>query len=387
MTRAWIAVVVVVAVVMVGYATYTTRVAQPAGSVIAVSAKRADIESTVLASGVIEPRVLVSVGAQVSGRLLSLGVDLGERVKKGQLIGEIDSVPQNNVVRKYEAALSALRAQRDRALATLEQTRLTFRRQNEILTGKAGTRQDYETAKADTMRAAADLANLDAQIEGAAVDVDIAKTDLGYTKITAPIDGTVVAVVTKQGQTVISSQIAPTIVKLADLRTITVKANISEADVTRLKPGQPLHFTILAQPERRYDATLRAIEPAPDQIQAPDGASAGGSASSGSSTAAIYYNGRFEADNADGVLRPFMTAQIVFVLARAKQVVTIPEAALRSASGHEAHVQIQGADDRTRDRIVHTGVSNGEDVEIVDGLAVGDSVVIAGPGDVAGAKP
>lgn len=355
-------------------------------SFITLPARRGDLEVTVLAGGVIEPVKLVSVGAQVSGRLLALNVGLGDHVEAGQLIGEIDSIPQVNAVRKAQASLASLRAQRDRAQATLKQAQLAHRRQAEILAGRAGTRQDYEIAEAAYEGALADLANLDAVIEGATVDVGIAQADLGYTRITAPIAGTVVAVVTKQGQTVISAQAAPTIVKLADLATMSVKAKVSEADVGRLTPGMPVVLTSLAQPERRYQAHLRTIDPAPDQILA-DTSGPGQSPAGAQSADAVYFNARFEIDNADGVLRPLMSAQVTFVLARASQAILIPTAALRPSGKGQGRVTVLDREGRPQERAVRTGLSSSTEIQILEGVEAGEAVVVAGPQDVLSGRP
>jgi membrane fusion protein, macrolide-specific efflux system len=145
----------------------------------------------------------------------------------------------------------------------------------------------------------------------------------------SPIDGMVVAIVTKQGQTVNSIQSAPTIIKVAQIDNMTVKAQISKADVTRVRIGMQVYFTILGEPDNRYDATLRAVEPAPDTIQ-KDEATASLTSTSGSTSAAVYYNGLFDVGNPEDKLRISMTAKVslVLVLAQVKDAVLIPSSAL-----------------------------------------------------------
>lgn len=352
-------------------------------SFITVSAYRGDISSTIFASGSIEPANLVSVGAQVSGRVIALHVELGQRVTEGQRIAEIDSVPQMNTVRRNEAALSALQAQRERVKAVLKQTEFAFRRQSDIIAGKAGTRQDYEAAEAAYAGARADLSALDAQIEGATVNVRNARTELAYTQITAPMDGTIVAVVTKQGQTVISSQIAPTIVRLADLGTMSVKAKVSEADIGRLKPGMPVYLSTLAQPARRYETTLRTIDPAPDQIAIEANATnqAAGNGASGTENPAVYFNARFEIANEDRALKPLMTALVSFVLEEAKDAILVPAAAIQQTRTRQARLRILDRDGRPEERRVRTGLANGAEVQILDGVAPGEAVIVADAAD------
>jgi macrolide-specific efflux system membrane fusion protein len=362
---------------------YLSRHSVDKNTFITVPARRGTISSTILASGSIEPANLVSVGAQVSGRVIALHVELGQQITEGQRIAEIDSVPQMNTVQRNEAALSALRAQRDRVKAVLRQTEFAFRRQGDIIAGRAGTRQDYEAAEAAYASAQADLAALDAQIEGATVNVRNARTELAYTRITAPIDGTVVAIVTRQGQTVISSQIAPTIVRLADLGTMSVKAKVSEADIGRLRPGMPIRFSTLAQPNRRYETTLRTIDPAPDQIAIEANATnqAAGNGASGIENSAIYFNARFEIANEDGALKPLMTALVSFVLEESKDAILVPSAALQRTGTKQARLRILDRDGRPEERQVRTGLANGAEVQILDGITPGEAVIIAGPSD------
>ncbi|HAE48917.1 MAG TPA: efflux transporter periplasmic adaptor subunit, partial [Tistrella mobilis] len=231
-----------------------------------VAVHRADLEDTVLANGTLEAIKMVSVGAQVSGQIKTLAVDVGDKVKAGDLIAEIDSLNQQNDLRNAEAALANVRAQYRAKQAALKQAELAFRRERELLAGRAGARADYENAEATLATTKAELAALEAQIAQAEITVDTAKVDLGYTRITAPMDGTIVAVVAKEGQTVNAVQSAPTIVMLAQLDTMTVTAEVSEADVTRVVPGQDVYFTILGEPGRRYTGKLRSVYPAPESV-------------------------------------------------------------------------------------------------------------------------
>jgi len=247
--------------------------APPPPTFAVAEVSRADLEDSVLASGTIDAIERVSVGAQATGQLKSLKVELGDRVKKGQLVAEIDDLTQQNELRNAEAALQTRRAERAAKVATLKQAELAFKRQRMMLAADASSREAYETAEATLAVTRAEIASLDAQIAQAEIQVDTARVNLGYTRIVSPIDGMVVAVVTKEGQTVNSIQSAPTIIKVAQVDTMTIKAQISEADVTRVKPGLPVYFTILGEPDERYRATLRAVEPAPDSIQKDDAAS------------------------------------------------------------------------------------------------------------------
>ena len=232
--------------VIVSIVFFVFRKDAPSGYMTAQVAK-ADVESTVLATGVVEAKNLVSVGAQVSGQIKSLKVALGDTVRAGQLVAEIDSLPQQNTLRTRTAALAAVRAQKEAKEASLYQADLEFKRQQEMMRGEAASRAEYETAEAQLKVSKAEITALEAQIEQAKIAVDTAQLDLNYTRITSPIDGVVVAIVTKEGQTVNANQSAPTIIKVARLDTVTIKVEISEADVVRVKPGQRVYFTILCE--------------------------------------------------------------------------------------------------------------------------------------------
>ncbi|MEY4516480.1 MAG: hypothetical protein RL180_826 [Pseudomonadota bacterium] len=327
-----------------------------------------DLENTVLASGTLEARKLVSVGSQASGQVKRLYVALGDTVTQGQDIAQIDQLSQQNALKNAQAALANQQAQRLIKLANVRQAELVWQRQKNMLAQDATSRADFESADANRQTAQAELAAIDAQIKQAQLSVDTAGLNMGYTRITAPMSGTVVAVVAEEGQTVNANQATPTMIKLANLDTLTVKAEISEADVVKVKAGQPVYFTILGDPDKRYYATLRAIEPAPESI-ATD--------SSTSSSTAIYYNGLFDVPNPDGQLRIDMTAQVYIVLAEAKHALSIPAAALSKSDGSGRQtVQVVGADGRPQTRNVMVGLNNRVNAQILSGLTLGEKVVL-----------
>lgn len=349
---------------------------EPAPQLVTATVHRADLEDTVLASGTLEAFQEVSVGAQVSGQLKSVKVRLGDKVRKGQLIAEIDSLPQRNALRDRESALRTVRAQRAAKQAALRQSALELARQQAMLAQDATSRAEFEAAQATHDTRVAELAALDAQIAQAEVAVDTARLNVGYTQLTAPIDGTVVAIVTQEGQTVSAGLQAPTILKLANTNVMTVKAQISEADVPRVRPGQKVYFTILGEPEHRYYATLRAIEPAPES-ESKDSSSSNSSSSTTQATA-VYYNGLFDVKNPDGKLRVAMTAQVNIVLAEARDALVIPSTALERPKGKQGGpvVRVVGADGRTVERPVRVGLDTSSAAQILEGLKEGDKVVL-----------
>jgi len=345
---------------------------------------RGDVEETVLATGTLKPARLVAVGAQVSGRVLSVKFRVGDRVKKGDLVAQIDSITQENKLRTAEADLARLRAQRDEKVATLKLYEQNLARQQTMVARNAVSRIDYDTAVANVDTTKAQIAALEAQILSGKVAVDDARANLGYTRISAPIDGTVLAVVTQEGQTVSSIQTAPTIVILGQLDTMTVNAEISEADVVKVRPGQKVQFSIIGAPDRRYDATLESIDPAPDSIRSDPSISTSSAASSSSATSntAIYYNGVFNVPNPDGSLRTYMTANAHIVLGRAKDVLTIPAPAIHGSAERGFTVRVLGKDGAVERRRVKIGLNDKVIAEVREGLKEGEQVIT---GDAAGA--
>ena len=341
---------------------------------LAVPVVKADIQDSVLASGVLQALHQVSVGAQASGQVKSLKFKLGDEVKKGQLVAEIDSLTQQNALRNANAALVNAQAQLRAQQATFRQAELNFQRQKNMLERDASARIDYETAEAALNTSRATIVGLQAQIEQAKLTADTAVLSLGYTKIIAPIDGRVVAIVTKEGQTVNASQSAPTILILAQLDTVTVKAQISEADVIRVKPGLAVYFTILGEPDQQYHAILRSVAPAPDSI-ATDAANDG---KTDTTAKAIYYNGLFDVPNPDDKLRISMTAQVTIVLHEAKDALIVPSTAL-GERGKDGRYAVQVLDPKTKiaaTRQIKVGINNNVNAQVLDGLKIGELVVI-----------
>lgn len=193
--------------------------------------RKGNIEKAVLANGMLQASKLVNVGAQVSGQIQRLAVNLGDEIKQGDLIAQIDSLTQQNSLKEAQASLNSLNAQYQAKQAQIKQANYEYVRQKGMLAAKASSRADYENAEATLAIYKAELAQLDAEIEKARINVDNAQLDLGYTTINAPMDGTVVYTAVEEGQTVNANQTTPTIIELAKLDTMTVKAEISEADV------------------------------------------------------------------------------------------------------------------------------------------------------------
>lgn len=338
-------------------------------SYITAKVERRDLEQSLLADGTLEALRQVTVGAQASGQIKAIHVSLGDTVKGGDLLVEIDDLTQQNSLKEAQAQRANLDSQIQAKQAALRSARLTFERQKSLLARKLGSQADYDSARAAQDQTSAEIRALEAQRRQADVALDSARVNLAYTRIQAPMDGTIVAIPVEVGQTVNAVQSAPTLLKIAQLDTMTVKAEISEADVIKARLGMPVYFTILGDPKTRYQSTLRAIEPAPDSINDE-------TSTSTATDSAIYYNGLFDVPNPDGVLRISMTAQVYLVQARVTQALTIPAIAL---SGDK--VQVVDGKGQISERRVKVGIDNKVEAQILEGLQEGETVIVSDTGN------
>lgn len=343
---------------------------------LTATAEQRPLQQAVLADGTLTASKLVSVGAQASGQIKRLRVELGDQVKEGQLVAEIDSMTQQNALQNAQAALKNIEAQRAAKQAQLSNYRAAFARQQAMLAKNLTAKADYDDAQAILATTEAEIRALDAQIVQAQIEVNTAQVNLGYTRIVSPMDGTVVSVPVEEGQTVNAVQSAPTLIKVANLDTMTVKAQISEADVIKVEPGMKVWFTILGEPQKRYEGTLRAIEPAPDSINNDTSSSlTSASSSSSSDKTAIYYYGLFDVPNPQHRLRISMSAEVHIVLGERQNAVVIPATALDNMDG-KSSVQIVDANQQVTRRQVTVGLNNNVEAEILSGLKPGEKVVL-----------
>ncbi|MFS2222148.1 efflux RND transporter periplasmic adaptor subunit [Pantoea sp. B65] len=376
--RRWIIISLLIVAVTGLFGWFTLHKVQQKPNYITALAEQRDLQQTVLADGKITASRQVSVGAQASGQIKSLQVALGEQIKQGQLIAEIDSMTQQNELRNAQAALKNVEAQRAAKQAMVANYNAAFLRQKAMLAKNLTAKADYDSALANLNGTEAEIRALDAQIIQSQIQVNTAQVNLGYSKITSPMDGTVVSIPVEEGQTVNAVQSAPTIVKVANLDTMTVKAQISEADVVNVRPGMKVWFTILGQPDKRYYATLRAIEPAPDSINTDSSVSTA-SSSTGSSSAtseAIYYYGLFDVANPQQTLRISMSAEVHIVLGDRPGAIVIPATALDKVNGKTSVRVVDDRQNVTR-REVQVGINNNIEAQITAGLRAGERVIIS----------
>lgn len=359
---------VVVLGALLGAGVYLFWPAEKADRWITAVAERGDIEDLVTASGILEPRDYVDVGTQVSGQLMALHVDVGDTVEAGDLLAEIDP---SIYLSRVEASRAQLRNQRAQLLERRAQVTLAahqYKRQQNLQKEQATTTEAVQAAEANLRSIEAQIEALTAQIEQTESTLRGDEANLGYTKIYAPMTGTVVSLEARKGQTLNANQQAPIILRIADLAIMTVRAQVSEADVARLRTGMEVYFTTLGNRDERYYGTLRQIMPTPEV-----------------ENNVVLYNALFDVPNPDRTLMTQMTAQVFFVLASAEDAVTVPATAIRGVGGigralgpggSQAVVHVLSERKLVEEREVRLGVSNRVRTQIVTGLDAGETVII-----------
>ncbi|KAB2763093.1 efflux RND transporter periplasmic adaptor subunit [Ochrobactrum sp. WV_118_8] len=336
-------------------------------SYLAETVTRGDIENAITAVGTLSALRSINVGAQVSGQLKSVKVEVGDQVKQGELIAEIDPSPFEKKVEISSAQLDNLKAQLLSKQAQLTLKKANAARQRSLLATRGVSQSTVDQADADLAMADADVKALGAQIRQQEAQLASDKVDLGYTKIYSPMEGTVVDQAAKEGETLNAVQSAPTIVTVADLKVMTVEAQVSEADIGRLKPGMPVYFTLLGQPEKRFTGTLRQIKPTP-----------------ATENNVVLYYALFDVPNPTGELMINMSTQVYFILDEAKDVLIVPSSALNykrkgpqnQRGKPQISVKVVSDNGSITERQVQIGVRNRVQTEIKSGLEEGDKVVV-----------
>ena len=343
-----------------------------------VTVTRADIESSVTALGTLQPRRYVDVGAQASGQIRTLHVEAGDPVRKGQLLVEIDPSTQQARLDAGRFSIDNLKAQLAEQHAQFQLARQQLKRQRDLAAAGATRAEDVQAADAQLKVTQARIAMFQAQIRQAQASLRSDEAELGYTRIYAPMDGTVVAVNAREGQTLNAQQQTPLILRIAKLSPMTVWAQVSEADIGKVKPGMTAYFTTLAGGKRRWASTVRQILPIPPKPleQTSRGGGSPVSATSGATgSQVVQYTVLLDVDNPDGALMAEMTTQVFFVAGKASQVLSVPLAALDERGGQRL-AQVLDADGKVQQRQVRTGLSDRLRVQVLDGLSEGERLVI-----------
>ncbi|MGE8399000.1 MAG: efflux RND transporter periplasmic adaptor subunit, partial [Burkholderiales bacterium] len=289
-----------------------------------VQVSRGDIESSVTALGTLQPRRYVDVGAQASGQIRKIHVESGDQVKEGQLLVEIDPSTQQAKLDASRFSIENLQAQLQEQYAQNQLARQKYQRQQNLAAGGATREEDVQTAQAELKATQARIDMYKAQIRQAQASLRSDQAELGYTRIYAPMSGTVVAVDAREGQTLNAQQQTPLILRIAKLSPMTVWAEVSEADIGHVKPGMHAYFTTLSGGNRRWTSTVRQILPIPPKPlnETSQGSGSPTSTSKSGSGRVVLYTVLLDVDNADNALMAEMTTQVFFVANQAKNVLT-----------------------------------------------------------------
>lgn len=331
--------------------------------------QRQNIQKVVNAAGEVRAIQLVTVGAQVSGKIETLYVTVGQVVKKGDLIAEIDSTTQQNEVDINKAKLNSYEAQLAAAKVSLKIAEKKYKRTQALRKQNAASAEDLEDTEDAYETAKSKVTELDSTIKETEISLSTAETNLGYTKITAPLDGTIVSVPVKQGQTINAAMDTPTIVQIADLSQMEILIEISEGDISNIKPGVKVTYSILGDLNNIYETTLKSIDPGLTLLTNNEYTEVVGS------DEAIYYYGRLVVPNDRGVLRIGMTTQNVIYEDSAEDVLTVPATAIKN-EGQGKFVEIL-TKNGVEKRSVVTGVSDGLNIEVKSGVKEGEEAVLA----------
>ena len=334
--------------------------AKPAPPSTAV-AERGDIAITVSALGKIGPKTYVDVGAQVSGQLDLVHVEVGDVVEQGQLLAEIDPRVYESRVEADRARVESLQAQLAERQATLALAQTTHTR-NSSIAARGLIAKDLVDASAATLKQSqAQLNSIRAQLKEAQSTLDGDVANLSYAKVYAPMAGTVVSQTVLEGQTLNTNQTAPTLLRIADLQTMTVTAQVAEADIPRLSVGTPAYFSTLGQPKRRWTGNVRQLLPTPDILNE-----------------VVLYKVLIDVQNDDGALLPDMTAQVFFTVDEAHDAVTVPINAVSAAPGQDAasFVRVVGERGAVQRREVQVGLRDRDRAQILSGLDAGERVIV-----------
>lgn len=349
----------------------------PPGSTVSV--QRGDIESSVSALGTLQPRRYVDVGAQASGQIRTLHVEVGDEVREGQLLVEIDPAPQQARVDAGRYSIETLQAELAEQRAQHALAEQQYRRQQRLAAGGATREEDVQAAHAQLRSAQARIDRYQAQIRQARATLRSDEAELGYTRIYAPMTGTVVALNAREGQTLNAQQQTPLILRIAKLSPMTVWAQVSEADIGRVRPGMPAYFSTLSGEGRRWEATVRQILPIPPKPLEQMSQGGGSPLGTTGGGRVVLYTVLLDVDNDDHALMAEMTAQVFFVADRARDVLTVPLAALQP-TGQGRHVaRVVAANGEVATREVRTGLSDRMAVQVLSGLREGERLLIGAP--------
>lgn len=341
--------------------------------------QKKDLSQTIEAVGKVYAKDQVDVGAQVSGQIIKLYVDVGTHVKQGDLIAQIDKDKQQNDLDITKAQLESARANLESKKVALEIASKQYQREQKLYAAKASSLENLETQKNNYYTLKASVADLNAQVVQLEITLKNAQKDLDYTTITAPMDGVVINVAVDEGQTVNANQNTPTLVRIANLNEMEVKMEIAEADVSKIKVGTSLDFSLLNDPQKTYKATIASIDPADTEVSDSSTSTSSSNSNSSSSSNAIYYYAKFYVPNKNNFLRIGMSIQNEIVVASAKAVLAVPTYAIKSdAKGY--YVEIL-ENQKAVKKYVKLGIKDSLNTQILEGVSENEDLIVSSSAD------
>jgi len=347
-----------------GWYWYSGAAQKPEDSAVRpIAVTRANIEEVVTSQGKLEAKQYVDVGTQVSGQLKNIHVDIGDTVKKGQLLAEIDPRVYQAQVEAGEAHLNSLRAQLNQQKAAAVLAEQNLKRNQNLITANAVSQQALQETESQAAVARAQVDSITAQMQETESNLKASRTNLGFTKIYAPMDGSVTTLPTKEGQTLNANQTTPTVLQVANLDVMTVRAQVAEADVTRLKENMPAYFTTLGNSETRWAGKVRQVLPSPQIVND-----------------VVLYDVLIDVKNDGRKLMTGMTTQVFFIFGKADNALVVPAEVLTRRAAKEDNdkgkaYRVTVLTDKGREpRVIHVGLLTRTQAEVIDGLQEGEKV-------------
>jgi macrolide-specific efflux system membrane fusion protein len=336
-------------------------------SYITEKVKRSDIVKTVSAVGEVGAVKLVNVGAQASGQIESLHVKIGDKVRQGDLIARIDSTSQKNEIYTTAAKLDSYKSQLKSSEAALKMAESKYNRSKILLEDDAVSKQEFEITENEYEMAKTKVIEIDSLIKQTQIALETANKNLDYTVITAPLEGTIVSLPVKVGQTVNAMMNTPTIAQIADLSSVEILIEISEGDILKVGQGQSVRFSILSD-DTVYETSIKSIDPALTTLT--------NDKYTGVTEAnqAVYYYGRAEVANKDEKLRIGMTTQNFIEIEKKGNVLVVPISAVYEKGGRKYVKTLSNK--KTYVKEITTGLSDDLSIEVKSGLEENEEVVI-----------
>ncbi|HEY7557765.1 MAG TPA: efflux RND transporter periplasmic adaptor subunit [Candidatus Binatia bacterium] len=363
-----IVLVALVTVIAGGWYWYGIASQEPQDTNLPITVIRGNIEEVVTSQGKLEAKQYVDVGTQVSGQLKAIHVDIGDTVTKGQLLAEIDPRVYQAQVEAGEARLNSLRAQLNQQKAEAILAEQNLKRNQNLIAVNAVSQQALQETESQAAVAKAQVDSIIAQVQETESNLKASRTNLSYTKIYAPMAGTVTTLPTKEGQTLNANQTAPVVLQVANLDVMTVRAQVAEADVSRIKESMPAYFTTLGNNERRWPGKVRQVLPTPQIVND-----------------VVLYDVLIDVKNEAHKLMTGMTTQVFFIFGKAENALVIPaEVLTRRAApddnekGRAYRVAVITETGREQ-RVIHVGLQTRTQAEVVDGLKEGEKIAVNRP--------